>query len=94
MHRLASRALYDHKGLTGISLTGKPIRFIKEAFASGPVNIISNLYSKLATVAQISLYANGKHQIGKLNVALSFPCIFYRPAREPVITYPGVRTSN
>lgn len=92
MHRLASRACQDHKGLIGISIIGKPIAFIRKAFLSRLVNLISILYGKLATVAQIPFISDGGHLREKLTVVLSFPCIVPRSVSEPIITYPGERT--
>lgn len=94
MHRLASRALYDYKGLTGISFTGKPIHFIKEACTSRPANLTSVLCSKLATAAHIPSTADHGHLLSKFNAVLSFPCIVPGPESGLVITYPGERIPN
>lgn len=89
MHRLASKACQDHKGLSGISITGKPIAFIRKAFLFRFVDLISVFVSKLATVAQKSFIADGGHLREKLNVLFFFPCIVPRLVNEPIITYPG-----
>jgi hypothetical protein len=89
MHRLASKACQDHKGLTGISITGKPIAFIRKAFLFRFVDLISIFCGKLATVAQISFIANGGHLRENFNVLFSFPYIVPGLVSEPIITYPG-----
>jgi len=58
MHRLASKACQDCKGLTGIVLTGKPNAFIKKALLLKPASLISVLRGKLATVAKTSIIAD------------------------------------
>ena len=93
MRRLASKACYYHKGLTGISITGKPIAFIRKALLSRHINLISILYGKLATVAQISFIADGGHLWEKLN-AISFPCIVPGLMSELIFTYPGVKNKS
>ena len=92
MHRLASRACQDHKGLIGISIIGKPIAFIRKAFLFRHIDLISILYGKLATVAQISFISDGGHLRGKSEAILPFPCFSPRSVSEPIITYPGERT--
>jgi len=88
MHRLASKACQDHKGLTGISITGKPITFIRKAFLFRFVDLISVFCGKLATVAQISFIADGGHLRGKSKAVLPYLCFSPGLVNEPIFTYP------
>jgi len=92
MHRLASKALHDYKGLSGNFITGKPIAFIRKAFLVSPATLINALYSRLATVTQILFIIDGEFRRKILN-AISLPYIVSRSASDPIITYPGEITS-
>lgn len=95
MHRLASKACRHHKGLTGISITVKPIAFIRKAFLFRFVDLVISVFGgKLATVAQIPFITDGGHLREKSNPLLSFSRVVPILVNEPNITYPGEKISN
>jgi hypothetical protein len=94
MHRLASKAWQNHKDFTGISITGKPIIFIKKAPLFRFVDLKNVLRGKLATVTQIPFFADSGYLKEKYETLSPFPCLSPGIVSEPIFTYLGEKISN
>jgi len=85
MHRLASKACWNQKGITGLSIAGRPIAFIKKAFLFIGVNTPDIILGNLATVAKTSIIADAGNFENKIISASPFACFSHTMMSETII---------